>query len=116
MRKLVLGIVFLCMMMLSSSVAFAGAQDFTLVNNTGVLIHKLFVSPTNTNDWQEDVLGVSQLSSGDSVEITFSGGERATYWDLKVEDTDGNGLYWQHINLKQISTITLNSDGTATYQ
>jgi hypothetical protein len=97
------------------SVAFAqGKQDFTLVNSTDVEIHKLFVSPHSTDNWEEDVLGRDTLPSGESVEITFSPKEKAAKWDLKVEDKDGNSIEWENLNLLEISKVTLHyKDGRA---
>ena len=52
--------------------ARAGDQDFTLVNRTGVEIHKVYASPHSSDDWEEDILGDDTLSDGESVNITFS--------------------------------------------
>ncbi|HVG34421.1 MAG TPA: hypothetical protein VM911_15230 [Pyrinomonadaceae bacterium] len=99
----------------NANTATAGAQDFTLVNKTGVVINKLFVSPHNADDWQEDVLGKDTLADGESVEIKFSRGEKAAMWDLRVEDTKGNAIEWESLNLLEISKITLHYDnGKAT--
>jgi hypothetical protein len=87
--------------------ALAGDQDFTLVNQTGVEIHEIYISSAATDDWEEDVLDLDTLPDGSSVTIQFSPGEDATYWDLKVVDGDGGELVWQRLNLKEISTLTL---------
>lgn len=114
-QVLLLGLLLVISLLFSATV-FAGAQDFELVNNTGKDIVHVYVSPTSTNDWQEDVLGKDILENGDSVTITFSGGEKATYWDIKVVYEDGSGRYWEKFNLKSISTITLKANGRASYQ
>jgi hypothetical protein len=93
-----------------------GAQDFMLHNQTGVEINKLFVSPSDKDDWQEDILGQDTLASGQSLEIKFSPKEKAAKWDLKVEDTKGNSIEWHDLNLMEISEVTLhyeNGQGTA---
>src|SRR5213592_2040906 len=52
--------------------ATAGAaQDFTVINKTGVIIDKLFVSPSDKDEWQDDILGQDQLADGASVDIKF---------------------------------------------
>lgn len=96
--------------------ANAGDQDFTLVNKTGVEIHKMFASPHSKDDWEEDVLGDDTLANGESVDVTFSPKEKAKLWDLRVEDSDGNALEWDSLNLLEISKLTLhykNGKGTA---
>src|SRR5438309_2161119 len=60
------------------------AQDFTLVNKTGVVIDKLFVSPADKDEWGEDILGKDQMADGESWEIKFHPKEKADKWDLKV--------------------------------
>ncbi|HEV3471121.1 MAG TPA: hypothetical protein VG148_17490 [Pyrinomonadaceae bacterium] len=95
--------------------AAQGAQDFTLVNSTGVEIHALYISPHETDDWEEDVLGRDTLPSGESVEIKFSRAEKAALWDLRVEDKEGNAIVWENLNLLEISKVTLYyKDGKAT--
>lgn len=84
-----------------------GKQDFTLVNATGVEIHRVYVSPHSTNDWEEDILGQETLPDGDSVLITFDRNERAAKWDLRIEDKQGNAIEWENLNLLEISKVTL---------
>lgn len=81
--------------------------DFKLVNNTGVEIESLFVSPNTTNEWEEDVLGVDTLPAGQSVEIKFSREEAAEFWDLRVQDHEGTYLYWTKLDLTEISVVKL---------
>jgi len=91
-----------------------GKQDFTLHNATGVEIHKLFVSPHKSDDWEEDILGRDTLADGESVDITFSPREKPAHWDLKVEDKEGNNIVWESLNLLDISEVTLHfKDGKA---
>ena len=103
--------------LLASSAWADGAQDFTLHNETGVEIYGLYVSPASTTDWEEDILGRDTLPNGESTEISFSPDEDAELWDLKVVDSEGDGLYWEDLNLTEISEITLhfkNGKGSAT--
>ena len=93
--------------LLCPAVLAQGKQDFTLVNLTGVEIHELYVSPHNSDDWEEDILGRDTLPSGDSVDVTFSPKERAKLWDLKIVDGKGNSIEWESLNLLEISKVTL---------
>lgn len=91
------------------------AQDFTLVNETGVEIHKVFISPHDSDDWEENILGKDTLASGDSVDIKFDRTEKSKMWDLRVEDKGGNAIEWENLNLLEISKVTLHyKDGKAT--
>jgi len=84
-----------------------GRQDFTLVNRTGVEIYALYVTPHNADDWGDDILGVDTLAVGGTLDITFSRKEKSKYWDLRIEDDDGNFIEWEKLNLLEISKVTL---------
>jgi hypothetical protein len=84
-----------------------GDQDFTVVNKTGVTINSLYVSPSEEDDWEDDILGQDQLENGASVNIKFHPKEQAEHWDLRVEDSDGNALIWTNLDLLEISKVTL---------
>ncbi len=93
----------------------AGAQDFTLVNTTGVEIDKVFISPHDSDDWEEDVLGQDTLPDGQKVDIKFNRAEKAALWDLRIEDSKENSIEWENLNLLEISKLTLHyKDGKAT--
>ena len=100
---------------LGSFTAWAGDQDFVLVNKTGVEIHKVFISTSDTDEWEEDVLGEDTLPDNARVKIRFSPHEEAELWDIKVEDSDGTAIVWTGLNLLKISKVTLFfEDGEAT--
>ena len=95
--------------------ASAADQDFTLVNATGVEIHAVYVSPSDKDEWGQDILGKDTLASGQSAEIKFSPKEDADTWDLRVEDGKGNSIEWTDLDLTEISKLTLHyEDGKAT--
>ena len=83
------------------------AQDFTLINKTGVEIHKVYISPHDKDDWEEDILGKDTLPTGQTVDIKFHRNETAEMWDLRVEDSKGNAIEWENLNLLKISKLTL---------
>jgi hypothetical protein len=94
-----------------------GKQDFTLVNQTGVEIDKLYIGPHSSDEWGEDILGQDTLPSGQSVEIKFHRNEKAAMWDLKIEDKQGNSIEWENLNLLEINKVTLfYKDGKGTAQ
>ena len=98
-----------------ASVAFAGPQDFTLVNNTGYTIFKVNVSAASTNSWEEDILGSTVLMNGESLNVTFNVGNQQ-YWDIQAIFEDGSGIAWYNIDRLSVARVTLNSDGTASLQ
>lgn len=100
--------------LVAASTARAGDQDFTLVNKTGVEIHALHVAPHSEDEWGEDILGKDTLADGESVEITFGSRDRAHHWDLRIEDSKGNSLTWENLDLMKIEEVILHfKDGKA---
>jgi hypothetical protein len=93
--------------MASASVAFAGQQDFTLENRTGYAISEVYVSPSNTTDWEEDVMGTDVLGDGEQVEIQFSRDTDACAYDLKVTYSDGEEAVWNGFDLCTVSSIRI---------
>jgi ABC-type transport system substrate-binding protein len=94
-----------------------GKQDFTLINQTGVEIDKLYIAPHDSDDWQEDILGQDTLPTGQSVDIKFHRNETAAMWDLRIEDKQGNAIEWENLNLLEINKVTLfYKDGKGTAQ
>ena len=81
-------------------------QDFTLHNETGREIKEVYLSPTATEDWEEDILGVDTLATGDSVDISFTR-RHEDMWDMKVVFRDGKDSVWTKLNLSQITDITI---------
>jgi len=85
-----------------------GKQDFTLVNQTGYRIDKVFVSPTASNDWEEDVLGRDVLDDGESVDITFHRDTPGCKWDLKVVYADDDSTaVWTGFDICTITKVTI---------
>jgi hypothetical protein len=92
----------------TASTAFAdGKQDFDLVNRTGYTIDKVFVSPSNSNDWEDDVLGRDVLDDGEKVHIRFSRAAKSCKWDLKVVYSDSETSEWDEFDLCEVSKITI---------
>lgn len=99
---------FLALTSLVATAAFAGKQDFELVNKTGYDISHVYVSPTKSDDWEEDVLGKDVLEDGDSWDIAFDRSEKTCKWDLKVVYADDDSsAYWRGIDLCSVRKITI---------
>lgn len=91
---------------LAAGVSLAGTQDFTLVNQTGVEVYRLFLSETTNEAWEEDVLGDRVLPDGSRIDIDFYG-RSSCLWDMMVTDEEGNSLEWSGINLCEASVVVL---------
>lgn len=117
MRSLLLSLS-LGMMMLACH-ASAGIQQFTLVNETGVDIAGLYISPVAKAKWGEDVLTAGTLHAGGECRIKVPREEKAEFWDLMIVDREGTSLEWPGLHLSAVSKVTLtieNGTPIATYE
>jgi hypothetical protein len=88
------------------SSAIAGRQDFTVRNQTSTDIVRIYVSTSNSNDWEEDVLGRDVLAAGSSTTINFSNSTQGCYHDLKAVFRDGDVLERRDLNLCELRSYT----------
>lgn len=102
-------LVLLVVGVLAAGSVLAGTQDFTLVNQTGVEIYRLYLSETTNQDWEEDVLGDDVLPDGSRMNIDFYGRD-ACLWDMLVTDDEDNSVEWTAINLCEASVVVLRCD------
>jgi hypothetical protein len=77
MKKLIVRCAVVAASILFAHSAGAGTQDFLLVNDTGVEIFYLYVSETNNESWEEDVLGEDVLPYGAASSSSSRGVRRA---------------------------------------
>jgi hypothetical protein len=83
-------------------------QDFMLMNKTGYELKALYVSPSKSDDWEDDVLGQDTLSDGQAVNVHFSPKTKTCKWDLKVTySDDDSSAVWHDIDLCKVEKITI---------
>jgi hypothetical protein len=86
-------------------------QDFKLVNKTGYELKALYVSPSKSDDWGDDILGQDTLSDAQAVNVHFSPKVHTCKWDLKVTYSDDNSnAVWNDVDLCSIDKITIHYD------
>ena len=93
--------------------AFAGEQDFKLVNKTGYQIDEVYVSRSSSRNWGKDMMGSDALAAGESVDLTFNAPDNVCAWDMQVKYNDGDTAEWSKLNLCNINTVTLYWDRKA---
>ena len=86
-------------------------QDFKLVNKTGYELKALYVAPSKSDDWADDILGQDTLSDGQAVNVHFSPKANTCQWDLKVVySDDDSSAVWQKVDLCTVEKITIHYD------
>ena len=85
--------------------------DFRLVNKSGYELKALYVAPSKSDDWQDDVLGQDVLGDGQAVNVHFSPKTKACIYDLKVTySDDDSSAVWEKIDLCTVEKITIHYD------
>jgi len=108
MLKHLVGAVLVLTALATGGTALAqGKQNFKLKNRTGYTIAEVYVSPTKSEDWEEDVMGTDVLENGQSVDIEFSRAAKSCVWDLKVIYDDEEEAEWTGFDLCKVSTISV---------
>jgi len=87
-------------------------QDFTLVNDTGIEIYAVYVSPTGEESWGDDILEAETLPDGSYVDISFDSDVEEQYWDIMVADSEGTTVTWTEIDLFSVSEVDLALDAS----
>lgn len=96
------------LLLLSPGVWAQGKQDFTVDNQTGYDISHVYVSPTDSQNWGEDILGQDVLENNAEVDIEFDRADNTCKWDLMVTYADDNSnSFWRNIDLCAVSVITI---------
>ena len=91
----------------------ATAQDevLTVVNRTGYTIAQLYISPNDTNNWEEDLLGWNTLLDEGQYRIDFSRSANTCWWDMKiVYELDEEEVEWSNLNFCELSRIEVYYD------
>jgi hypothetical protein len=82
-------------------------QDFKLVNKTGYELNALYVSPSKSDDWNDNIIS-DVVGDGQVVNVHFSPKANTCHWDLKVTySDDGSSAVWTDIDLCTVEKITI---------
>jgi hypothetical protein len=102
-----LAVLFLSLGFVSSLVQAQAFQDFTMTNNTGMILVDVYISPDNSNNWGSDVIPKDLILDGETFEFKFGVDQEHCVWDIKFTADDGVEYYMQDVNLCTITSITL---------
>ena len=115
----------LCVALPAAVQAQNEALDFKLVNKTGYDIESVYIAPTSSTDWGDDVMGEEDiLKNNESVDIVFNPKAKAAKWDMSVswvgyaaeEDVSWTGLDLTKVNKLTITYDEKTNKTTATWE
>jgi len=87
------------------------ALDFKLVNATGYDIQSIYMSPSDSDSWGDNIIS-DILYDTYSVNIQFSPNTEAVEWDLRADWVMEDGaeqeyVYWKGLRVDEITKLTL---------
>ena len=91
----------------SAAPAFAEDLQFELINNSGYTIVQFYTSPSNMDDWREDVLGAEVVAPGESGTVTVTDGSDQCAYDIRVVLDDGSEIS-DAVNMCDMGSYTIN--------
>ena len=80
MRKFMIFAVAVCI----NGPALAEDLVFNIHNKTGVAITEFYTSPTDVDDWEEDVTGGGEIAAGETAQITIADGRDQCDYDIRM--------------------------------
>ena len=72
--------------------AVADDLVFEFNNDSSFAIVELYASPSNVDEWEEDILGLEILGPGEVARVTIRDGRRACEYDLRIVFEDGDEI------------------------
>jgi hypothetical protein len=85
----------------------ASQGDFTVVNNTSIVLTHLFVGPSDSADWGDDILGQDVLNPSESANVTFSKFDSSyCLYDVKVLGSQGQTGQLLKVDLCTVTSVT----------
>ncbi len=80
----------------------ATAADFyvDIANETDYTIMYMYVSPDNSDSWEEDVLGDNVLRDGEERRVTLTG-YKSPIFDIKLVDEDGDSYTFWDVDVSE---------------
>jgi hypothetical protein len=94
----------------------AQALTYDVVNNTGVTLVDVFVTPSETGNWGNDILPGSLFENGMTIAVTIPADYGTTcLFDMKITDEVGGSVIFSGIDACKLVKLQINGDGTFEY-
>ena len=91
MNRLIVAASALAFAVLSAVPAAAQSYAVRFQNNSGATVYRLYSSPTNNNNWEQDLLGSNVLYPGQGLDVVIHNVSNC-YYDVLVEFESGSSF------------------------
>lgn len=88
------------------------ADDYGVVNKTGMVITHLYMSPSNEQSWGDDILTVDVLDNNEECGIEFDPSDEECKYDIKIVDDSNKAWIVAGIDLCQYTKVTFSKQGS----
>lgn len=88
------------LMLSSSSLVMAADYYVDITNRTGYTIFYMYLSPSNSTIWEEDVLGKDVLMNGDTQRVTLTGYSNPNF-DIRLVDEDNDSYTFMNVDVSR---------------
>ena len=108
-RLMSLGLLLASLLFISGAFDAAVAQDrrVMIINASGTTVNSFQASNTKRRSWEEDILGNSVLSPGQSIMVNINDGSGACMFDFRAVLANGRAVESYGMNVCQISSWTV---------
>lgn len=89
-----------------SFAAQAANRHVDVKNDTGESLTEFYASVTQTNEWEEDILGDQVIETGETFDINIDDGSGSCLYDFKAVFEGGDVLVRKNINVCEVATYT----------
>lgn len=91
------------------------SMPLTIVNNTGVELHAIYLSPSDKTDWGTDLLATTMPTATKGI-VTFQTLQNVSQWDMMIVDGEGTEIEFKGLDFTGCTsdgaTITLTFNAT----
>lgn len=88
--------------------------EIYILNKTNKQIDELYFSPSNSNDWEDDVLGDNVMRHGQGDWLTFETKQTTCFYDLGVKFSNGVAATWKKLDVCTYTTFELKPNAIVT--
>jgi hypothetical protein len=88
----------------------AKAEDYTIDirNRTSHTINSIYISPAESDDWEEDVLGKDRLRSGETQSVDITDYDSPVFDIQLVDDEKGTYTFWEvDVSKQRVIIVTV---------
>jgi len=110
-RLLSLALLIFSFLILTSSSYSQLSKTYTVVNKTGMVVTSVFVAPSGTGTWSDNISTLDKISNKEGFQYAFEVDQKNCTYDIKFKGEDGKDYTLKNVNLCSSAVVTLTKPG-----